>query len=120
MYHELRKRGTSHLRRLLGKMAHLAHDETPVLAVVTHQQAGLTVLAYASIAQHNDAIEASQGGEPVGNGDHGSPLHQYTQGLANFLLRFEVKGRGCLIEQQDWRILEKRAGNRNALALSAG
>src|SRR6266478_8924175 len=51
------------------------------------------------------------------DGDDGPAAHQAIQCLANSLLRLAVERRGRLIEQKNWRILEERAGNADALPL---
>src|SRR6266498_886137 len=49
--------------------------------------------------------------------DDGPAAHQAIQCLADGFFRLAVERRGCFIEQKNWRILEERAGNADALPL---
>src|SRR6266487_6824793 len=51
------------------------------------------------------------------DGYDGPAPHQAIQRLADGFLRLAIKRRGRFIEQKNWRILEERAGNADALAL---
>src|SRR5262249_52737597 len=86
-------------------------------AFALHQHLRRTVFADLARLQHDDPIEVAQAREPVRDGDDGAAAHQAVQGLAYGLLRLTVERRGGLIEQKNWRILEERAGNPDALAL---
>src|SRR3981081_4328187 len=56
----------------------------------------------------------------MGDWNDGTPTHQPAECLAYRFLGFAVKRRGRFIQQQDRRILQECARNRDALALSAG
>src|SRR5258708_16428498 len=55
----------------------------------------------------------------MGDGDHGAAAHQPVEGLADQFLRFSIERRCRLIEQYDWRILQERPGDGDALTLAA-
>ncbi len=48
------------------------------------------------------------------------PTHQLLDRLLHEALGLRVEGRGGLVENQHWRILEDGAGDRQPLALAAG
>ena len=57
--------------------------------------------------------------KPVRDGDRGAALHQVVQRLLDFLLGLGVdRGRG-FVEDQDARVDQQRARDRDALALAA-
>ena len=54
------------------------------------------------------------------DGDHGLAFHQRVQAGLDGSLDLAVQRTGGFIEQQDRRVLEHHAGDRDALALPAG
>src|ERR1700730_6156959 len=50
----------------------------------------------------------------------GASLHQAAHSLNDFSFRLAIQGACRFIEDQDWRILQKRASQRYALTLAAG
>ena len=52
--------------------------------------------------------------------DRGAPLAQFGDRLLHVALGFGVERRGRLVEQDDRRVLDQRARDRDALALAAG
>ena len=48
------------------------------------------------------------------------PLHQAVERVLHGALALRVERRGRLVEEQDRRVLEDRAGDGDALALAAG
>ena len=69
--------------------------------------------------QHDDAVEIAQRRQAMRDRDHGAPAHQPAERLADRLLGFAVERGGRLVEQQDRRVLQEGARDRDALALSA-
>ena len=69
---------------------------------------------------HHDAIRAQHGGQAMSHDECGAAFHEvFQRGLHRaFALRVERGGR--FIEQQHWRVLEQRTGDRDALLLAAG
>ena len=55
----------------------------------------------------------------MGDHDGRPPGHQFGQRLLNLALAFGVEGAGCLVQQQDRRILQHGPGDGNALTLAA-
>ena len=60
-----------------------------------------------------------QRGQPVRNGDHRAPVHQPVERRLDRPLALAVQRAGRLIQQQDRRVLQQRARDRQALALAA-
>src|SRR5207248_869744 len=109
------------LRHLIGDEA--ARLVAPKLLVVAAEAQELRVRAFlhdAAGLEHDEAIHARDGGEPVRDGDHGLALHELEELLLNRDLHLAVERRGRFIEHQDRRILEDHARERDALALPAG
>ena len=73
-----------------------------------------------ALVQHHQPIQAGDGGQAVGDGDHRLAPHQGFQAFLDRRLDFRVQRRGGLVHDQDRRILEQHAGNGDALALAAG
>ena len=69
---------------------------------------------------HHQPVGFVQGGQTVGDRDRGAAAHQVVQCLLNFLFGLGIDGRGRFIEDQDARIDQQRARNRDTLAFSAG
>ena len=67
---------------------------------------------------HDDAVGMLDGGQPVCDHQRRASLHQGGQGRLHMLFGFAVQGRGGFIQQQDRRIFQQGAGNRQALALA--
>ena len=69
---------------------------------------------------HIDAVGAAHGRQAVGDQDGGAPGHQPLQRRLHLGLALGVEGAGGLVEQQDRRVLQERAGDGDPLALAAG
>ena len=54
------------------------------------------------------------------NDDGGLALHQAVQRFHDGLFRSSIQTGGWLVQNQDWSVVENRAGDGNALALAAG
>ena len=60
------------------------------------------------------------GVQPVRDGDGGAALAQMRDRVLHQPLGFGIERRGRLVEQDDRRVLDQRARDRDALALAAG
>ena len=69
--------------------------------------------------QDDDQIGAAHRGQAVGDNDRRSPDHQSFQCLLDQQLGFGVDRRCGLVQDQDWRVLEDRPGDRQPLFLPA-
>jgi hypothetical protein len=85
---------------------------------VLHQHVRIAILDYAPVLQHDNAIEAAQSRQAMGNRHHRPSAHQALERVADHLLGFDIERRGGLIQQQDRRVLQKGAPDGNALPLA--
>ncbi len=70
-------------------------------------------------AHHDDPVEAVQRRQAVRDGDHRAAHHQPVERFLDRFFRGAVQRRGGFVEQQDRRVLQDGARNRDALPLSA-
>ena len=73
----------------------------------------------AAALQHDDGVGAPDGGQPVRDDERRAVAHQVLQRFLDQQLRFGVERRRRLVQDQDRRVLQQRARNRQALALPA-
>ncbi len=78
------------------------------------------LLGHAAAFHHDDAIGMLNGGEAVRDDEGGAALHQSLQGVLHQALGLRVEGGRGFVEQQNRRVLVKRACDRQTLALPAG
>ena len=89
-------------------------------AAAPHQLVEAAALDDAAALEHQDAGGVADGGEPVGDHEGGAVLHHLGQRGLHLGLGERIEGAGRLVEDEDRRILEQRARDRQALALAAG
>src|SRR5438128_220236 len=65
-----------------------------------------------------DVIRVHDGRKAMCDRDGGAPLAEFRNGLLDQLLGFGIERSRRLVEQDDGRVLDERACNRDALALS--
>ena len=70
--------------------------------------------------EHDDAIGVQNGGQSMCNHDVGASAHEALQRILDQELAFAVERAGGFVEDQNARIAEERARDRDALALAAG
>ncbi len=73
----------------------------------------------AAVSHHDDAVGFQHGREPVRDDDRRAVLHEPLERLLHEQLVVRVERARRLVEQQDRRVLENRARDRDALPLSA-
>ena len=74
----------------------------------------------AALVEHQDAVGVADRGEAVGDHEGGAALHDLVERRLQLALGRGVERARRLVEDQDRRVLEERAGDRQALALAAG
>src|SRR5580700_7232532 len=72
-----------------------------------------------SLFDDQDLIGSADGGKAMRDDEGGSPLHQVGKTLLDQLLRLGVKTRSGFVKNEDARLRQNGAGNRNPLALSS-
>ncbi len=71
------------------------------------------------VLEHEDRVGAAHGGQAVGDDERRAVAHQRRQRVLHELLGFGVERRGRLVEDQDRRVAQQRAGDRQPLPLPA-
>ncbi len=74
----------------------------------------------AAILKHQDAGGAAHGGEPVRDDEGGAALHHFVERSGDPRLGHRIERAGCLVEDQDRRVLEQGPRDSEALTLAAG
>ena len=93
--------------------------ETLVQAVLPEQLCVRAALGNASVVYHQDLIGVLRSCQSVSNGDDGLAPRQFRKRLLDEVLVFRVNAGGCLVKNDDRRILQNRPGDRYALFLAA-
>ena len=85
-----------------------------------HQLGLGAALDDAAAVEHDDLVGPAHGREPVGDHDRRAPVQQAVERLLDQHLGRPVDVRGRLVEDQDARVGEQRAADRDQLALARG
>src|ERR1700742_4079247 len=93
-------------RELLQKAARLVMPERGVVAATGEQLVMTAVLDDRAGLEHDEAVHAAHGREPVGDDDRGAILHQRPQRLLDVVLALGVERARGLVEHEDRRVLE--------------
>src|SRR5229473_3260849 len=90
------------------------------IETVARQKLGVAAtLDDAAAVEHDDLVGVDDGRQPVGDHHGGAAAAHLFQRALDLLLGARVERAGRLIEQQDLRVLEDRAGDRHPLLLAA-
>ena len=73
-----------------------------------------------AVVQDEDLVGVADGGEPVRDGDRGASCRHGVDGFLDGLLGLRVEGARGLVEDEDGRVAQDGAGDREALLLAAG
>src|SRR3984893_9301506 len=98
----------------------LQTEERGITAATAQQIIMPSALDDFAALDHQDGVGVHDGVQAMGDDDGGTVLAEMLDRLLHLLLRFGIKRRGSLIEQDDRCVLEQRAGHRDALALATG
>ena len=71
-----------------------------------------------SLLKDHDSVSPSHGGEPVGDNEAGTPLHQAAERLLHKTFRIGIHAGGGFVQYQDGRISQDRPRQADKLALS--
>ena len=74
----------------------------------------------ASVIEHEDEVGVGDGRQPVRDDEHRAAGEQPIHGFLDQTLGFGVERGSRFVENQNWRIDEQRARDRDALPLAAG
>lgn len=78
-----------------------------------------TFFHHHSVIQHDDAIQALNSAQPVGDDDGGATLHESPEGVLDEPFGFAIERAGGFVKYQDGCVLEHGSGDGHALALAA-
>ena len=104
-----------------GREEHLALclEQFPVKTARVHKSFVRPTLDDASTVEDQDLVHLLHPHEPVGDDERGAARHELVGGLQHPGLRLGVQVGGGLVEDEEGRVLEERAGYGEALALAA-
>ena len=94
--------------------------ELLVVSIFLYQLVVGTTLHNPALMQYADFVGMLDGTQTVGHCYGGTGLHQFLQGILYQTLALGIKSRGCLVEDEDRRILEDGTGDAHTLTLTAG
>ena len=100
------------------QLAGLGFVEAEVGTLLFHQGIVVADLDDLPPVQHHQPVGLAQGGKTVGDGDGGTAADEVLEGGLDFHLGLGIHCRGGLVEDQDARVDEQRAGDGDALALA--
>src|SRR4051812_16162678 len=73
----------------------------------------------AALIEHQNARRVADGGKAVRDDECGAPPHHFIESRLHLALGGSVERACRFVEDQDWRVLQQRARNRQALTLTA-
>src|ERR1700738_1241540 len=107
-----------------GSRSLLHHELSPCqfreTAALRHQFIERSAFDHMSVVEHQDARGIANGREPVRDHEGGASLHHLVERGVNLGFGDGVERAGRLVEDQDRRILQQRARDRQPLPLAAG
>src|SRR5579871_3272864 len=98
----------------------LGFVETGVVAARGHQLLVRPFLQDTPVLHRQDTVRVDNGREPVGNDEGRAALHQFVQRLLHQRLRRGIERGSGLVEDEQARVHQDRAGDGDTLALPAG
>lgn len=97
----------------------VAADQGGVPAVPVEQLVVRTALGCAAAVQDDDLVRVADGGEAVRDGEGGAAGRERVDRFLHGVFRTGVERAGRLVEDQDRRVAQDRAGDGEALLLAA-
>src|SRR6185312_4834543 len=91
-----------------------------IKAVLGQQRAVGAALDDCALVEHDDLVGGDDGRQPVGDNERGAALGDALQSILDVLLGVAVERGGGLVQHQNRRRLEDRAGDGDALLFTAG
>jgi len=101
------------------RVVELQPGEAGVETALGEQRVVPALLDDPAFVEDDDAVSAADRGETMGDDDRRAVVHQPLERLLDQLLRFGVERGGRFVEQQQRRVAQHRAGDRQPLALAA-
>ena len=107
------------VRLVAQEPAALVRPQARVQAVAREQAPVVALLDDAAVIDHEQAVHRGDRRQAVRDRHHRLAFHQPIEALLDRRLDFGVERAGRLVEQQDRRVLQHHARDRDALPLSA-
>ena len=89
-----------------------------ILAVFSHKLIVGALFGKSVVGNNGNFVSIFDCGKAVCNYESSTAFCQLVKGMLDFDFGSSVQGRGCFVQNEDWWIFEKTAGNRNSLLLS--
>jgi hypothetical protein len=102
------------------RFARLLGHQLGIDAALRHQVGMAALLGDLAAVQHQDAVAVDHARQAMGEDQGGAALHQPVERLLDHRLVLGIDGAQRLVEHQDRRVAQQRAGDRQPLALAAG
>ena len=100
-------------------LPHLVGHQAVIDAAPCHQDLVAAALHDPALVQHEDAVGVDHAGEAMCHDEDRPSAHEAREGVLDHRLVLRIDRRERLVEQQDRRIPQERAGDGDALALAA-
>ena len=100
--------------------ARLLGHQPGIDAALPHQRLVPAALDDAAAVEHQDAVAIDDAGEAMRQDQRGASVHQPVERLLDHRLVLGVDRGQRLVQHQDRRVAQQRAGDGDALALAAG
>ena len=101
-------------------IALLQAEERGIAAAAAQQIVVEAALDDLAALDHQNGVGMHDGVQAMGDHDGGAVLAEMVDRLLHGFFGFRIERSSRFIEQDDRRVLDQRAGDRNALALAAG
>ena len=98
----------------------LRHDQLVVNALFFQKLLVRAALGKLTVVQHHQSVCVAQRGQTVRDGERGTSLGDLGDGVLDQLFGFGVQCCRCLVQNQNARVVNERAGNGDTLTLTAG
>ena len=73
-----------------------------------------------AVVEQDDPVGQADGGQPVGDDERRAAVHERAESAVDLLLDVHVNGARGVVEDEDRRVHEEGAGDRDPLALTTG
>ena len=100
-------------------LARLFGHQAGIDAAPRHQRVVASLFGDLAAVEHQDAVAIDHARQAMGEDQRRAALHQPVERLLDHRLVLGIDGRQRLVEHQDRRVAQQRAGDGDALALAA-
>ena len=101
------------------KAAALARPQFGIQSVLRQKFGMGALFDDVAFVQNDESVHGGDGGQAVGDGNHGFAVHHFVEAFLNRGFHFGIQRAGGFVEQQNRRVFQHDAGDGNSLALAA-